>query len=101
MRHQPDSTQDFESTRSEIAYLGRLLAETCERLAFQARTIDPTTPESLPRLYRGRVSAVCTDLLTDAVATITRLGVMSEEDAEREELAAVDVFIALNGDDDS
>ena len=78
----------------ELAALVPNLQTVDRRLARIARAIQPS-PHLLPVELRGRVEAVRADLIGDAIATLTELSQLTEDDALSHRVQLLDLALRL------
>ncbi len=78
----------------ELAALVPNLQTVDLRLARIARAVQPS-PHLLPVELRGRVEAVRSDLIGDAIATLAELSQLTEDDAARHRVQLLDLALRL------
>ncbi len=74
----PDSTLTFPQAQQALRHLTGDLRDLDHRLALIADAIEPHPTQPLPAALRGMLHLVRTDLLHEAIATLTTLANQSE-----------------------
>ena len=75
----PNPTLTFPQAQQAVRHLAGELRDLDHRLARIAAAIEPHPTLALPAALRGIVHVVRTDLLHDAIATLSTLAAQSEE----------------------
>ncbi len=75
----PDSTLTFPQAQQAVRHLAVDLRDLDHRLGRIADAIEPHPTQPLPAALRGMLHLVRTDLLHEAIATLTTLATQSEQ----------------------
>ena len=91
----PHSTLTFPQAQQAIRQVAADLRDLDHRIARIAGAIEPHPTQALPGALRGILQVVHTDLLEDAIATLSTLATQSEEGFALEQIRLAETLDVL------